>query len=75
LVRDGILRAAEGLVDQVILFDVFSGDPLPDGKKSVAFSVDFRAPDRTLTDEEAQDAVRRIVADLADSLGAELRTG
>jgi phenylalanyl-tRNA synthetase beta chain len=75
LIRDGILRAAEGLADQVVLFDVFSGDPLPDGKKSVAFSLDFRAPDRTLTDEEAQDAVRKIVADLASSLGAELRTG
>lgn len=57
------------------LFDVFRGGSLPPGTKSLAFAVDFRAPDRTLTDEEAQAAVDAIVAALGSSFGAELRAG
>jgi phenylalanyl-tRNA synthetase beta chain len=69
-----IAEAAGGLADSVVLFDVFTGPPIPEGKKSLAFSVDFRAPDRTLTDEEAEGAVRRIVERLARDFGAELRS-
>ncbi|MGZ4149678.1 MAG: phenylalanine--tRNA ligase subunit beta [Actinomycetota bacterium] len=57
------------------LFDVFRGRSLPPGTKSLAFAVDFRAPDRTLTDEEAQRGVDAIVAALASGFGAELRAG
>ncbi len=57
------------------LFDVFRGGSLPPGTKSLAFAVDFRAPDRTLTDEEAQRAVDAIVAALASGFGAVLRAG
>ena len=59
----------------MILFDVFEGPPVPPDKKSVAFSVDFRALDRTLSDDEVNAAVARIVAFLAARYGAELRTG
>jgi len=69
------LRAAGGdLVDSVELFDVFMGGPIPEGKKSLAFSVDFRAADRTLTDQEAEAAVGAIVGRLSKRFGAELRT-
>ena len=70
------LREAGGdLVDTVVLFDVFAGDPLPPGKKNLAFSVGFRAPDRTLTDQEADAAVTAIVDRLRQDFGAEFRTG
>lgn len=74
-VRDEILSAGGGMLEMVVLFDVFTGGPIPAGKKSLAFSVDFRAPDRTLTDQEAEEEVRRIVDRLASRFGAELRSG
>jgi phenylalanyl-tRNA synthetase beta chain len=74
-VRQEIDSAAPDLVDSVVLFDVFTGSPVPEGKKSLAFSVDFRAPDRTLTDQEADGAVQRIFERLVSRFGAELRTG
>jgi len=43
--------------------------------KSLAFSLDLRAPDRTLRDEEAQEAVDRIVEELGRAFGAKLRAG
>ncbi|HEV8621976.1 MAG TPA: phenylalanine--tRNA ligase subunit beta [Actinomycetota bacterium] len=70
------LREAGGeLVETCLLFDVFSGPPLPEGKKSLAFSIDLRAPDRTLTDNEADAVVHRIAEHLASEFGAELRAG
>jgi phenylalanyl-tRNA synthetase beta chain len=74
-VADALREAGGDLVDAVVLFDVFTGDPLPAGKKNLAFSVDFRAPDRTLTDEEAEQAVAAIVARLRRDFGAEFRSG
>jgi len=74
-VRDAVSAAGGPLVDRIVMFDVFQGPPIPEGKKSLAFSVDFRAPDRTLVDEEAERAVRSIVERLAGEFGAELRTG
>jgi phenylalanyl-tRNA synthetase beta chain len=67
-------EAGRPLLGGSTLFDVYAGDRVPSGTKSLAFSVEFRAPDRTLTDEEAQSAVDRIVERLADELGARLRT-
>ncbi len=47
--------------------------PIPEGKKSLAFSVSFQSPERTLTDEDAAGLRERIVAALRDRFGAELR--
>jgi phenylalanyl-tRNA synthetase beta chain len=74
-VRDALRQAAGDLLDRVLLFDVYTGDPLPEGKKSLAFSIDLRAADRTLTDEEADERVRLIAERLAADFGAQLRTG
>ncbi|MFN2543416.1 MAG: phenylalanine--tRNA ligase subunit beta [Actinomycetota bacterium] len=74
-VRAAIVEAAGELGGSVELFDVFAGDPIPHGKRSLAFSIDFRAPDRTLTNEEADQAVGRIRDRLASDFGAELRAG
>jgi phenylalanyl-tRNA synthetase beta chain len=74
-VRGEIEKAGGDLVGSVVLFDLFTGPPVPEGRKSLAFSVDFRALDRTLTDQEADGAVQRIVERLGSRFGAELRTG
>jgi phenylalanyl-tRNA synthetase beta chain len=74
-VRESLREAAGELLDRILLFDVYEGEPLPEGKKSLAFSVDFRASDRTLTDAEADARVRLIAQRLAADFGAELRAG
>jgi phenylalanyl-tRNA synthetase beta chain len=74
-VRRALVEAGGDLVDRVVLFDVFEGGPLPEGKVSLALSVDFRAADRTLTDQEAEALVRAIEKRLAEEFGAELRSG
>ena len=55
------------------VFDVYRGDPIPAGKKSVALHVAFVSPERTLSDEDARVLRERIVAALAERFGAELR--
>jgi phenylalanyl-tRNA synthetase beta chain len=72
--QSALEEAAGELLGSCLLFDVHSGPPLPEGKKSLAFSVDFRAPDRTLTDAEANEAVAAIAARLFHGFGAELRS-
>jgi phenylalanyl-tRNA synthetase beta chain len=73
-VRSALMDSGGELVETVVLFDVFTGAPIPEGKKSLAFSVDFRAPDRTVPDEEADAAVQRIADRLRRDFGAELRS-
>ncbi len=55
------------------VFDVYHGDQVGHGRKSVALHLVFQAPDRTLTDEEADVARARIVDALRERVGAELR--
>jgi phenylalanyl-tRNA synthetase beta chain len=55
------------------LFDVYFGDNLPADKKSMAYSLAFRSPERTLKDEEVDQEITSLVAWLKDSLGAEQR--
>ena len=74
-VRAALIEAAGDLLDRVVLFDVFEGDPVPAGKKSLAFALDLRAPDRTLTDQEADEVVSAIAHRLAADFSAELRAG
>ncbi|MCA1726731.1 MAG: phenylalanine--tRNA ligase subunit beta, partial [Actinobacteria bacterium] len=74
-VRSALVEAGGELVGDATLFDVFSGAAVAEGRKSLAFAVDFRAPDRTLTDQDADEVVARIVERLAKDFGAELRAG
>ena len=72
---ESTLRDAGGeLLEHVELFDVFRSDALGPGKVSVAFSLRFRAPDRTLTDEEVGRLRRAAIDAVAAAHGAELRT-
>jgi len=60
------------LVDAV-LFDVYRGEQIGAGKKSLAYRLTFQAPDRTLTSEEANEQRDRIVRRLQQAFGAQLR--
>jgi phenylalanyl-tRNA synthetase beta chain len=70
-----IRESGGGLIEDVKLFDVYCGAGVPEGKKSMAYSITFRAPDRTLKDEDAAEAVKTIVSAIKEKTGAELRTG
>jgi phenylalanyl-tRNA synthetase beta chain len=63
----------ERLVEEVSLFDVYRGAPIPDGKKNLAMAIRYRAADRTLTDAEADAAHGRIVERLRGEVAADLR--
>ncbi len=68
------IRAAGGhLLTDARLFDVYRGDQIATGKKSLAYTLTFQAPDRTLTDKEAAKVQSRIVRKLEQDLGAKLR--
>lgn len=70
------LRDAGGSqLARCLLFDVFQGSPLEAGTRSLAFAVELREPDRTLTDEDAQAVVDRMVARVGEEFGATLRAG
>ena len=60
-------------LESVTLFDVYRGAQLPAGKKSVAYSMSLRAPDRTITDEECDKAMNRTIKALEEKLGVTLR--
>ena len=66
-------EAAGPELRDAVVFDVFRGGPIPDGKKSVALHVSFQSPERTLSDEDARAIRERIVAALTEKFGAELR--
>ena len=61
------------LVSEVRLFDVYSGQQLAPGKKSLAYRLVFQSPTHTLTDEEVNKVQVQILKRLADRLGATLR--
>ena len=69
----GAVREAAGeLLDRLRLFDVYRGEQVDEGKKSLALRLEFRAPDRTLTDDEVA-AVRTRVEEGLGELGGRLR--
>ena len=74
---DAVARAARGaertLIAGVSLFDVYEGDKLPEGKKSLAIEVVFQPRERTLTDAEIETAGQKVVAAVAKATGATLR--
>jgi phenylalanyl-tRNA synthetase beta chain len=68
-----IRDAGGALLERVALFDLYQGPQVPEGKQSLAYTLRFRAPDRTLTDAEADDAMSRITAAVRSGLGALVR--
>lgn len=69
------IRSAGGkLLESVRLFDVYRGKGVPEGKKSLAVALVYRAPDRTLTAEEVDTAHSKLVRKVLGALGGELRS-
>ncbi len=67
------IKAAAGkILEKVELFDIYTGAQIPEGKKSMAYSLTLRAADRTLTDEEADKAVAKILRSM-EEIGVTLR--
>ncbi len=62
-----------GLVEDVALFDAYTGTPIPAGKKGLAYSIAYRAPDRTLTDDEVNALQTELRAALNRELDVALR--
>lgn len=72
-VQQALVEGAGGLLEQVRLFDVYASEQLGEGRRSLAYKLTFRAPDRTLTVEEAVAARDAAVARAAERFGATLR--
>ncbi len=70
---DALRDGAGDLLEEVSLFDVYSGEQVGEGRRSLAYQLRFRAPDRTLTAEEANEARDAAVAAASERFGAVLR--
>ncbi|WP_369902341.1 phenylalanine--tRNA ligase subunit beta [Bacillus manliponensis] len=68
-----IAEAGGELLKDVTLFDLYEGEKMEEGKKSLAFSMNYFDPERTLTDEEVTEAHSRVLAAVEETFGAELR--
>ena len=68
-----ITKAAGKLLRSVSLFDIYRGTGIEPGKKSLAFSLELRAEDRTLTDADSEETINKILSALANELGAAQR--
>jgi phenylalanyl-tRNA synthetase beta chain len=72
-VAEMIKKAASTAIADVTLFDIYTGKPVPEGHKSLAFAVTFTSTDKPLTEEEIARLRRRIEGRLERELGAKLR--
>ncbi|CQD15148.1 phenylalanyl-tRNA synthetase subunit beta [Mycobacterium europaeum] len=72
-VADAVREGAGELLEDLQLFDVFTGPQVGEDRKSLTFALRFRAPDRTLTEDDASAARDAAVRRAADAVGAELR--
>lgn len=73
-VADALREGAGTELENVELFDLYAGDQVPEGKKSLAFRLTFRAPDRTMTADEASALREAATAVAAERFGAEVRS-
>ncbi|MFP2923697.1 phenylalanine--tRNA ligase subunit beta [Pyxidicoccus sp. 3LG] len=72
-VRRVILEVGKPLVEEAQVFDVYTGKPIPEGQKNLAYALRYRSAERTLTDVEVSEAHQRIVEQVKQRLGAALR--
>lgn len=69
-----IKQVGADLIERVNLFDLYQGDKIPQGYKSLAYSITYRKPDATLKDEEVNEVHNKIILELKNTLLAELRS-
>jgi phenylalanyl-tRNA synthetase beta chain len=73
-IRDAVRALEEPLIESVRLFDCYRGAPIAEGRKSLAYTIAYRAPDRTLTDDEVNAVQERLRRHLAGRFALELRS-
>ncbi|WP_407408222.1 phenylalanine--tRNA ligase subunit beta [Peribacillus sp.] len=72
-IQNIILEAGGKLLKEVNIFDLYEGEKMEEGKKSIAFSLKYFDPERTLTDEDITKAHEKVLAAVKEKAGAELR--
>ena len=72
-IAKAIKKAAGSLLTNTEIFDVYEGKNIPEGKRSIAYSLSFGANDRTLTDDEINNIMNKVIENLKNKMGAELR--
>ena len=72
VINDAIVKGAGAVLEKIDLFDVYTGSQIPDGKKSVSYSITLRSADATLTDEQVEKVMVKVLK-LLEDLGATLR--
>jgi phenylalanyl-tRNA synthetase beta chain len=73
-VAEVITQAGGRIVTNITLFDVYQGDQIEKGKKSLAYSLTYQSSEKTLTDNDVAQIRQRIIRRLDQELGAKLRT-
>ena len=68
-----ITKKGKKLLESIKLFDIYRNEKLGENKKSVAYSLIFRDKNKTLSDEEINQAMDSIIEELQKTIGAELR--
>jgi phenylalanyl-tRNA synthetase beta chain len=71
---DWIKNRGETLIEAASVFDQYVGPPIPEGKKSLAYKISYRAEDRTLTDSEVNTLHQTLIEQIGKNFGAELRS-
>jgi len=72
-ISEVVLQTERKLLKELFLFDVYQGEHLPEGKKSYAIGMLFQDANKTLNDKAVDKAVQRILHQLGERLGAQLR--
>jgi phenylalanyl-tRNA synthetase beta chain len=72
-IEAAIWAGGGALMRRVRLFDVYTGEGIPEGKKSLAYAITYQSPERTLTEAEIEAAHGAVVTTLAERFGAALR--
>ena len=71
---ENVIKKTSGkMLESLQLFDVYEGKQIPEGKKSVAYSAIYRSADRSLTGDEVQKVFDKVVKNLENQIGAQLR--
>lgn len=72
-IREEVLSLKESLIEDVELFDLYQGKPIPEGKKNLGVRIHFRSPERTLSDEEVNAIHERLLQQVLDTFQGTLR--
>lgn len=72
-IEEIIRQCGRSLIEEIKLFDIYKGKQIPTGKKSVAYSIVFRDPNKTLEEQDVNRVMDKILTRLEEKLSVELR--